>query len=194
MNRLILLIALVFILLPATGLAQATEPFIGQLACVPFNFAPKGWALCNGQLLSIAQNQSLYALLGTTYGGNGQTTFGLPDLRGRVPISAGQGPGLSNYNLGQLGGEETHTLTLNEIPSHTHALNSTSTVGSSDDPTGNLPAKNAAGVPQYGATANGTMSGAAVGAVGEGHSHNNMQPYLTLYWIIALEGVFPSPN
>src|SRR5215475_4971153 len=103
-----------------------SEPFLGQIMLVPYNFAPRGWAFCNGQLLSISQNTALFSLLGTTYGGNGQTTFALPDLRGRVPLSSGQGPGLSNYNLGQSGGQETVTLTGNQMPAHQHAINANS--------------------------------------------------------------------
>jgi microcystin-dependent protein len=99
-----------------------SEPFIGQIILVPYNFAPRGWAFCNGQLLPIAQNTALFSLLGTTFGGNGQTTFALPDLRGRVPISSGQGPGLQDYDLGQVGGSETQTLTVSEMPIHTHQL------------------------------------------------------------------------
>ncbi len=174
--------------------AQATDPFLGQLALVPYNFPPKGWALCNGQLLSINQNQALFALLGTTYGGNGQTTFALPDLRGRVPISSGQGPGLSNYILGQTGGEESHTLTVSEIPAHSHLLSADTSVGTSERPNGGLPARNAAGVPQYGGSATGTMSASGVQSSGGSQPHNNMQPYVTLNWIIALQGVFPSQN
>ena len=97
-----------------------SEPFLGQIILVPYNFAPRGWAFCNGQILPIAQNTALFSLLGTTYGGNGQTTFALPDLRGRVAISSGQGPGLSNYDLGQVGGTETETLTINQMPMHAH--------------------------------------------------------------------------
>jgi microcystin-dependent protein len=190
-------LAFVVALLTATSapsvLAQS-EPFIGQLALVPYNFAPKGWALCNGQLLSIAQNTALFSLLGTTYGGNGTTTFALPDLRGRVTISSGQGPGLSNYVLGQTGGAETQTLTLGQIPAHTHALMADTSVGTSERPNGAISARDAAGVPHYGTHATGTMSSSGVQASGGSQPHDTMQPYVTLNWIIALQGVFPSQN
>jgi microcystin-dependent protein len=179
---------------PTSSALAQSDPFVGQLALVPYNFAPRGWALCNGQVLLIAQNTALFSLLGTTYGGNGQTTFALPDLRGRVPISSGQGPGLSNYALGQTGGAETQTLTLNQIPSHTHLLLADTSVGTSDRPNGGLPARNAAGVPQYGTGAAGTMSAGGVQASGGSQPHNNMQPYVTLNWIIALQGIYPSQN
>ena len=171
-----------------------SEPFIGQLALVPYNFAPKGWALCNGQILSIAQNTALFSLLGTTYGGNGTTTFALPDLRGRVPISSGQGPGLSNYALGQTGGAETQTLTLGQIPAHTHALIADTSVGTSERPNGAIPARDAAGVPHYGTHPTGTMSSSGIQSSGGSQPHDTMQPYVTLNWIIALQGVFPSQN
>lgn len=175
-------------------LAQGSEPFIGQLALVPYNFAPRGWALCNGQLLSIAQNTALFSLLGTTYGGNGTTNFALPDLRGRVPVSSGQGPGLSSYLLGQTGGAETYTLTLNQMPAHSHILMADTSVGTSERPNGALPARNAAGVPQYGTQATGTMTSGALQSSGGGQPHDTMQPYVTLNWIIALQGIFPSRN
>jgi microcystin-dependent protein len=174
--------------------AQATDPFIGQLALVPYNFAPKGWALCNGQLLPINQNQALFSLLGTTYGGNGITTFALPDLRGRVPISSGQGPGLSNYIIGEIGGSETHTLTVAELPSHTHLLLADTSVGTTERPGAALPARNDAGIPQYGSTPATQMSQAGVQPAGGGTAHDIRQPYITLNWIIALVGVYPSPN
>jgi microcystin-dependent protein len=180
--------------LSSVALSQATEPFIGQLALVPYNFAPKGWALCNGQLLPINQNQALFSLLGTTYGGNGTTTFALPDLRGRVPVSSGQGPGLSNYDLGGMGGAETHTLTLNEMPAHTHMLGADTSVGTTERPGGALPSRNAAGVPQYGSAATTQLSAAAVQPSGSGLPHDIRQPYVTLNWIIALTGVFPARN
>jgi microcystin-dependent protein len=147
------------------------DPFLGQLALVPYNFAPKGWAFCNGQLLPINQNQALFALLGTSYGGNGQTTFALPDLRGRVPISAGQGPELESYALGQMGGSERVALTTGEVPALTHAPDLHS------------------GKTQVG---KGKTSGCKVANTGSGQAHENRQPYLALNWIIALEGEFPS--
>jgi microcystin-dependent protein len=174
--------------------AQATDPFIGQLALVPYNFAPKGWAFCNGQLLPINQNAALFSLLGTTYGGDGVTTFALPDLRGRVPISSGQGPGLSSYNIGQMGGYETHTLTINEMPAHSHTLYADTSVGTTEKPGSALPARNGAGVPQYGTAATTQLSSAAAQPTGGGAPHDIRQPYVTLNWIIALTGVYPSRN
>jgi microcystin-dependent protein len=165
------------------------EPFIGQLMCVGFNFAPKGWALCNGQLLSIAQNTALFSLLGTMYGGDGRTTFGLPDLRGRAPLGFGQGPGLQSYNQGESGGSETVTLTGQQIPAHTHTVNCSSSEGDSTTPADTVPAVGGS----YTATPNATMSPAMIPPSGGGNqAHANMQPYQVQNWIIALQGIFPS--
>jgi microcystin-dependent protein len=168
-----------------------------MIATYAFDWAPRGWTLCNGQLLSIAQNQALFALLGTTYGGNGVTTFGLPDLRGRLATHVGQGPGLSNYALGQAGGEENHTLLASQMPQHTHLVSAVNTNASSRFPTGDLPgavqgtATNiySTGVP------NTTMSPAVLPGVGGGSQpHTNMEPYLTVNFCLALQGIFPSRN
>jgi microcystin-dependent protein len=175
-----------------------SEPFIATIIMFGGNFAPRGWAFCNGQLLSIAQNTALFSLLGTTYGGNGQTTFALPDLRGRVPIHPGQGPGLSSYTLGQQAGTESVTLTPNQMPAHTHSATAVlraSTQAANDTlPTGNYLAD---GGPYQSAT-NTTMNANAV-AVTNGISGNSqpttiIQPYLCVSFIIALEGIFPSRN
>jgi microcystin-dependent protein len=170
------------------------DPWVGEIALVGFNFAPVGWALCNGQLLPIVQNQALFALLGTTFGGDGITTFALPDLRGRVPIHMGQGPGLSSFTMGQVGGLESVTLLGTQIPQHTHALNASTLNGTSDVPgAAAVLAKNASGVPQYGSAApNVTLATAAIGLTGGGQPHENHQPYLTMNYIIALQGIFPS--
>jgi microcystin-dependent protein len=165
------------------------EPFLGQLALVPYNFAPKGWALCNGQLLPINQNQALFSLLGTNFGGDGRTTFALPDLRGRVPISSGQGPDLENYNLGQAGGTELVSLTAAQMPSHRHALNVHNGTSDQTNPAGNRLAK---GSVYTNKPANATAASLVVGRSGSGQPHENRQPYLTLNWIIALEGIYPS--
>jgi microcystin-dependent protein len=170
------------------------DPFLGEIALVGFNFPPLGWALCNGQLLPINQNTALFSLLGTTYGGDGITNFALPDLRGRVPIHMGQGPGLSSFVIGQTGGAEAITLTAAQMPSHSHTLNASSQNGSSDTPTGAFPAKSAAGVPQYGAASNTAMAAAAVSTAGSNVPHENHQPFLTMNYIIALNGIFPSRN
>lgn len=168
------------------------DPWLGEIALVPFNFAPVGWAFCNGQLLSIAQNAALFSLIGTTYGGNGTSNFALPNLQGRAPIHMGQGAGLTGRVIGESGGEETHTLSLAEIPAHRHSLMCDSTVGSSDSPANATPAKNAAGIPQYSTNPGTTMNAAAVGIAGGGSGHNNMPPFLVMNYIIALSGIFPS--
>ena len=168
---------------------QASEPFIGEIAMVGFNFAPVGWALCNGQLLAISQNTALFSLLGTTYGGNGMTTFALPDLRGRLPMHMG-----GSHPLGNSGGEEVHLLTTGEIPAHAHTVMSDSSNGTSPDPDGRYPARNPAGIPVYGPTAGAAMGVDAMSIVGGGQPHNNLPPYLTINFIIALQGLFPSQS
>ncbi len=163
------------------------EPFLSEIRIMSFSYPPRGWALCNGQLLPINQNQALFALLGTTFGGNGQTTFALPDLRARTPIHVGAG-----HILGQAGGEAAHTLTLTELPAHTHTLEGTNENGAAANPSGAvLGAVNNV----YHAPANPvTMSPGSVTTVGGSQPHDNMQPYLTLSFCIALQGIFPSPN
>lgn len=169
---------------------QSENPFIGEIQLVAFNFAPIGWALCDGQLLSISQNTALFSLLGTTYGGDGITNFALPDLRGRVPIHSGQGNGLSGYVIGQSGGEENHTLITGEIPAHSHNLQINTGVGSTDSPNGTYLAQNSEGVKQFSSSQNGTA--APVASAGGNLPHNNVQPYLAINYIIALSGIFPS--
>jgi microcystin-dependent protein len=165
-----------------------SEPFLGQLALVGFNFAPKGWALCQGQLMAIAQNTALFSLLGTTYGGDGTTTFGLPDLRGRAALGFGQGPGLGNYSQGQTGGVENVTLAITQMPQHSH------TVGCfvGDPSTGSPAGQVLANADIYSATANNVMNPSTIGVAGGSQPHNNMPPFLTLNWVIALEGIYPS--
>lgn len=165
------------------------EPFLGQILPVSFNFAPRNWALCNGQILPINQNQALFSLLGTTYGGNGQTTFALPDLRNRVAISSGQGPGLAPYSLGERSGANAVTLTVGAMPTHTHAVNTAAPSGPS--PVGGMPAASAAQI--YGA-ADGASMGAAVASVGGSQAHENTQPCLAVNYVIALAGIYPSQN
>ncbi len=169
-----------------------TEPFLGELRLFPYTFAPRGWAFCQGQLLPIAQNTALFSLLGTTYGGNGQTTFALPDLRGRAPISAGQGSGLSPYTLGEVGGTETVTLINNQMPQHSHGVAAAS-VPTTKNPNNALPSFTAAGS-SYGTAADLSMSPSMLGTAGGSQPHQNMQPFLVLNWCIALEGIFPSRN
>jgi len=170
----------------------STEPFLGEIMMIAGSTAPDGWALCNGQLLPIQFNQALFSLLGTTYGGNGQTTFALPDLRDRVPIHFGQGPGLSSRFLGERAGEAAHTLTLAEVPAHNHLVRSSSGFGSAVSPTGRYPARNPALYPQYGTASDVAMASSAIGSAGGGQSHTNQQPHLGIHFCIALQGTFPS--
>jgi microcystin-dependent protein len=168
------------------------DPWLGEIALVPFNYAPLGWAFCNGQLLAISQNATLFSLIGTTYGGDGISTFGLPDLRGRAPIHQGQGAGLTLRAVGQFAGEESHLLLQSEMPRHGHALMADSGIGSSDNPANATPAKNAGGIPQYSANPVTPMNANTVGLTGGGGAHNNMPPFLVMNYIIALVGTFPS--
>lgn len=165
--------------------------FVGEVRAFAGTFAPNGWAFCNGQLLPISQNTALFSLLGTTYGGDGMSTFALPDLRGRVPIHPGQGPGLTNRVLGEVGGSETHALTTAEIPPHTHTVAASSANGAADNPAGRLMARSPAAIPRYAASPNVSLSSMAVSLTGDDQPHNNLQPYLTVTYIIALQGIFP---
>ncbi len=174
------------------------EGFIGEIRMFGGNFAPKGWALCNGQILSIAQNTALFSILGTTYGGNGQTTFALPDLRGRVAIHQGQGPGLSSYTLGEQSGSESVTMLQSQLPPHTHTVACNTGAATQPSPGGNLPAapvdsQGGAGN-GYAPTANGTMSPQTIGATGGGQPVPIVQPLLCVTFIICLYGIFPSRN
>ncbi|WNG57681.1 phage tail protein [Archangium gephyra] len=176
-----------------------SEPFVGEIRMFAGNFAPRGWAFCQGQILPIAQNQALFSILGTTYGGNGQTTFALPDLRGRYPMQPGQGPGLSPRTLGEQGGSETVTLIANQMPAHTHALTAHGAAGDSISPQGGFNAGltlSGTGQPEslYASSADTTMNPAAIGIAGGSQPHNNMSPFLCLNFIIALEGIYPSRN
>lgn len=172
------------------------EPFLGQIQAFGFQFAPRGWALCNGQLLPIAQNTALFALLGTTYGGNGQTTFALPDLRGRVSVHQGQGPGLSSYTMGESAGTETVTLLASQMPAHQHTVTflTNSSEGGVNSPAGAYFGKTDPGV--YSAAHDNTLTGPQPpsGISGGSQPHGNIQPYLTINWCIALQGIFPSQN
>ncbi len=168
-----------------------SEPFIAQITLFAGNFAPRGWAFCSGQILPINQNTALFSLLGTTYGGNGQTTFALPDLRGRVAIQPGQGPGLSPVNLGEAGGSETETLTVNQLPSHNHLAGVTQGAQTSTRPAGGVPSAGGA----YAAASDGsTMNPAFIQPTGGSQPFDVRQPYLGVNYIIALEGIFPSRN
>jgi microcystin-dependent protein len=176
--------------------AHMSEPFVGQVIAVGFNFAPVGWALCQGQLLSISENTVLFQLLGTTYGGDGQSTFGLPDLRGRAALGMGQGAGLQPYQLGQSGGVEAVTLTANQLAGHTHALLAAATTTTPTPGSGVVLGTPAAATPIYDAagTATQLVSSAVAPAPGGGSAHENRQPSLVINYIISLFGVFPSQN
>lgn len=168
------------------------EPFLAEIRIFPFGKVPRGWAACNGQLLPINQNQALFALLGTTYGGDGRVTFGLPNLQGRVAVGAGQGPGLPAVTLGQSQGEENHTLTVNELPMHVHIATANSDTATAVSPAGAVWA-NSAALP-YSSAGGSTMNAAAVTAAGGSQPHANMQPYQVLNYCIATQGIFPSRN
>ena len=170
------------------------EPFVGEIRMFAGTFAPVGWALCDGQLLNVSQNDALFSLLGTIYGGDGRTTFGLPDLRGRLPIHMGQGPGLSNRRLGQKSGAESVTLTVNQLPSHTHAFRASTDPGNESNPSGEVVSQALSSLfienpPSPSVT---TLAANAITSVGGSRSHTNLQPFLCLTFIIALFGIYPS--
>lgn len=168
------------------------DPFLSEIRLMSFNFAPRGWALCNGQLLPINQNQALFSLLGTTYGGNGQTNFALPDLRGRSPLHVG-----ASITLGERGGADSHALTVNELPGHTHALSASSDVATTHVPGAALPAgKPRGGINRYApaGSGNSTMHAGSLSSSGANQPHENRQPFLTLTFAIALQGIFPSQS
>jgi microcystin-dependent protein len=173
------------------------DQFVGEIRIFPFNFAPSGWALCDGQLMAISQNTALFSLLGTQFGGNGQTTFGLPNLQGSAPVNQGQGSGLSDYVMGEIGGEPAVTLLTSQLPSHGHTVNCSTSAASQPSPIGNVWAvqgTRGAAVNLYSATAGTSpvMNGTASGLAGSGNPHNNMSPCLTLNFCIALQGIFPA--
>lgn len=165
------------------------EPFLSEIRLMSFNFAPKGWAMCNGQLLPINQNQGLFSLLGTTFGGDGRVNFALPDNRGRVPIHVGSG-----HTLGERGGEQAHTLSIAEIPTHTHVASAINVVPTASGPNTRMLSQSS-GSNLFGTPSNlQAMAGNAIGNVGGSQAHLNMQPFLVLTFCIALQGIFPSPN
>jgi len=170
------------------------DPFVAEIRIFPFNFAPRGWAWCDGQLLPLSQNTALFSLLGTTYGGNGKSNFALPDLQGRAPMHPGQGPGLSLHDLGETGGSETVTLLESEIPAHSHAMRASNDASNTNTPAGALVARpfgrgnnifNAANANRV------SMAPESLAPAGGDQPHNNLQPFLTFYFCIALQGVFP---
>ena len=164
-----------------------STPFLGEIKILSFSFPPKGWALCNGQLLPINQNQALFSLLGTTYGGNGQTTFALPNLQGRVPLHFG-----NQFVQGQIGGETAHTLNITEIPVHTHVVTASSNVADQGSPQDNYLAVESSNA--YSSAFDSTMAPQAIPSVGGNQPHNTMSPYLVLSFCIAIVGIFPSRN
>jgi len=168
------------------------DPFVAEIRIYPFNFAPRGWAFCNGQLMPLSQNTALFSLLGTTYGGDGRSTFGLPNLQGRAVVHPGQGPGLSLRSLGETGGSDAVTLLHSEIPAHTHALAASNEIGEDRKAVGEAMARSTGG-PLYGPVPATpvAMAAEAVASLGGSQPHNNLMPYLTLNFCIALQGVFP---
>ncbi|WP_342249617.1 phage tail protein [Sphingomonas sp. OTU376] len=170
------------------------DPFVAEIRIFPFNFAPRGWAWCDGQLLPLSQNTALFSLLGTTYGGNGKSTFALPDMQGRAPMHPGQGPGLSLHDLGEISGTETVTLLESEIPNHTHTLRASVEDATQGTLANGVSLSTSTGGSLYQTTTNTnlvTMSPQALSSAGGSAPHNNMQPYLTFYFCIAMQGVFP---
>ncbi|GEM47078.1 phage tail protein [Deinococcus cellulosilyticus] len=166
------------------------EPFLSEIRIMSFNFAPKGWALCNGQLLPINQNQALFSLLGTTFGGDGRVNFALPNLRGQTPIHVGNG-----HNLGETAGEEVHVLSQAEMPQHVHTVNTANTVAGTNTPLATSVFSQSAGALMYSDPSNlVAFNAGVVGSVGGSQPHYNMQPFLVLNFCIALQGIFPSPN
>lgn len=169
------------------------DPFIGEVKLFAGNFAPRGWAFCDGQLLPISQNTALFSILGTIYGGDGRTTFALPDLRGRVAIGPRHGAGLSDYREGQKGGMEHVTLTVSQMPSHNHSLRADMNAGNTNSPTNHILANTAAFDNEYSnASPNTDMNSNAIGNNGGNQSHENRQPFLAINYIIAMQGIFPS--
>lgn len=177
--------------LPKSVKAEA-NPFVGQIMMFAGNFAPRSWAFCDGQLLAISQNDALFSLVGTTYGGDGRTTFALPDLRGRIPVHTGNGPGLTPRLMGQKGGAETVRLTSNQMPSHTHAIGADKDQGNSSTPSGNIPAYDRRSGQYSSQAPDVSMNAASVGSAGGNQAHDNIPPYLAVNYCIALYGIFPS--
>lgn len=171
-----------------------SDPYIGEIRSFGFNFAPVGWAQCNGQLLSIASNTALFSILGTTYGGDGKSTFALPNLQGNVSMGAGKGSGLADRTLGESGGTVTETLTIQQVPSHNHPVNAQAGDGNKPAPADNFWAQDLGGSKEYGDSGPSQMAAGTVVAAGGGQPHNNLQPYLVLNYCIALQGVFPPRN
>jgi len=186
------MLAMSAILSLAPHSAKAQEAFIGEIRFFAGNFAPRNWAFCDGQLLPIAQNQALFSIIGTTYGGDGRTTFALPDARGRAMLHAGQGPGLSLRQLGVNGGTQTNMLTVDQLPAHTHPQRAATAGADSATPQGSLMGGTGRDSIYSGAAADTVMSSAAIGSTGGGRPVTNMQPFVTTNCIIAVQGIYPS--
>jgi len=171
------------------------QPFVGEIRMFGGNFAPSGWAFCQGQLMPISENDTLFNLIGTTYGGDGQETFGIPDLQGRLPVHAGQGPGLSqNYQIGEKAGVESVTLTTNQIPVHTHPFMASTAVANSNSPTNQVIAQSTQRAAYFEASTTTNLAASAVSPAGGSQPHDNFQPYLCISFIISLFGVYPTQN
>ena len=170
------------------------QPYVGEIKMFAGNFAPEGWSFCQGQVIAISENDTLFALIGTTYGGDGQSTFALPDLRSRVPIHQGQGPGLSNYTLAQSGGAESVTLTVNQVPAHTHAMRASIGLANTTNPANAIIGASTAVTAFFGDPPTQNMNTAAISSVGGSVPHNNIQPYLAFNFIISMFGVFPQQS
>ncbi|HLV38736.1 phage tail protein [Xanthomarina sp.] len=190
-------ITILFLLLclSVSHLASAQDPYVGEIRMFAGSYAPSGWAKCEGQLLAISQNSVLFAIIGTAYGGNGQTTFALPDLRGRVPMHSGNGPGLPSYGHGQAGGDSNVSLTVANLPAHSHQVNAVLNEGDSSSPESNFPANTKLLDKEYASVGTPTtMNSGMIGSTGYNQPFSIVQPYQTVTFIIALQGVFPSQN
>ncbi|MDP5078021.1 MAG: tail fiber protein [Nonlabens sp.] len=190
MKKITLILAL--LLLGSMETVNAQDGFIGEVRMFAGNFAPRNWASCEGQLLPIAQNTALFSIIGTMYGGDGRTTFALPDLRGRVPVGVGNGPGLPSVNQGSPFGTATTTLSINNLPAHSHSVNGVTEVGTSSDPTGNYPANTKIFDNEYGTGTLTPMNSGMIGISGQGQPFENRPPSLGMRYIICLQGIFPS--
>lgn len=194
MKKITFLACMAVMLLSGTK-AFSQDPYLGEIRMFAGNFAPNGWALCNGQLLPIQQNQALFAILGTTYGGNGVTTFALPDLRGRVPMHAGNGSGLTPRTIGEMSGSESNTLTVAQLPSHNHTVNAVVADGNQNSPESSYPANTKILDKEYSSAApSAIMNPAMIGNTGGNQPVGNVQPFTAVTFIIALNGIFPSQN
>ncbi len=171
-----------------------SDPFVGEIRMFAGNFAPQGWALCDGQLLAVSQNDALFSLFGTIYGGDGRTTFGLPDLRGRIPIHAGSGPGLSSRQIGSKAGSERVTPTVNQLPRHSHPMQATESLADSPNPGGNIAARSTMVDLYTNENPNTALAGASITSIGGNQSHTNLMPFLCVHFIVALFGIYPSRN